>query len=114
MTTPVLPPRVQGAQRPSQLIIWERDDGTVEPLTGATMTGTITNRATDVTRNIAGTLTPTDNAAAGEFRWDFAAGDVSDAGEFIVQFDAAFSPGPSPARTFDARWKVERYRTATA
>ena len=114
MTTPVLPPRVQGAQRPSQLIIWERDDGTVEPLTGATMTGTITNRATDVTRNITGTLTPTDNAAAGEFRWDFAAGDVSEAGDFIVQFDAAFSPGPSPARTFDARWKVERYRTATA
>ena len=114
MTTPVLPPRVQGAQRPSQLIIWERDDGTVEPLTGATMTGTITNRATDVTRDITGTLTPTDNAAAGEFRWDFAAGDVSDAGEFDVQFSAAFTPGPSPARTFFARWKVERYRTATA
>jgi hypothetical protein len=86
----------------------------VEPLTGATLTGTITNRATDVTRNITGTLTPTDNAAAGEFRWDFAAGDVSDAGEFDVQFSAAFTPGPSPARTFFARWKVERYRTATA
>ena len=114
MTTAALPPRVQGALRPAQLIVWERDDGTVEPLTGATMTGTITSLATNTTRNIAGTLTPTDNAAAGEFRWDFAAGDVSEAGDFIVQFDAAFSPGPSPARTFDARWKVERYRTATA
>jgi len=113
MTTPVLPPRVQGAQRPSQLIIWERDDGTVEPLTGATLTGTITNRSTDTTRAIAGTLTVTDGAS-GEFRWDFAAGDVSDAGEFDVQFSAAFTPGPSPARTFFARWKVERYRTATA
>ena len=114
MTTRILDPTVQGALRPSRTIVWERDDGTPEPLTGATLTGTITNRGTDVTRAIAGTLTPTDNAAAGEFLWDFAAGDVSEAGEFDVQFSAAFSPGPSPARTFVARWKVERYRTASA
>jgi len=113
MATAALPPRVQGALRPAQLIRWERDDGTAEPLTGATLTGTITNRATDTTRNIAGALAPTDNASVGEFRWDFAAGDVSDAGEFDVQFSAAFLAGASPARTFVARWKVNRYRTAT-
>lgn len=112
MTTTALAPAVQGALRPSRIIIWERDDGTPEPLTGATLTGTITNRATDTTRAIAGTLTPTDNAAAGEFRWDYASGDVSEAGEFDVQFSAAFTPGPSPARTFVARWKVERYKVA--
>jgi len=105
---------VMGGLRPSQIVTWTRDDGTPEPLTGATLTGTITDRATDTTRAIAGTLTPTDNAAAGEFRWDYAAGDVAEAGEFDVQFSAAFTPGPSPARTFVARWKVERYRTATA
>jgi hypothetical protein len=114
MTTRILDPTVQGALRPSRTIVWERDDGTLEPLTGATLTGTITNRGSDVTRAIAGTLTPTDDAANGEFLWEFAAGDVNEAGEFDVQFSAAFDPGPSPARTFVARWKVERYRTATA
>lgn len=114
MATATLAAAVQGALRPSRTIIWERDDGTPEPLTGATLTGTITNRATEATRAIAGTLAPTDNSAAGEFLWTYAAGDVSEAGEFDVQFSAAFSPGPSPARTFVARWKVERYRTVTA
>lgn len=103
---------VAGGLRPSQIVTWERSDGAPEPLTGATLTGTITNRATDTTRAIAGTLTVTDGAA-GEFRWDYAAGDVDTAGEYDVQFNAAFSPGPSPARTFVARWKVERYRAAT-
>ena len=112
MATAALPPRVQGALRPAQLIRWERDDGTADPLTGATLTGTITNRSTDTTRAIAGTLTVTDGAS-GEFRWDYAAGDVDTAGEYDVQFSAAFLAGASPARTFVARWKVERYRTAT-
>ena len=113
MSTGMLPDRVKGGLRPSQSIQWQREDGTAENLTGATLTGTITNRATDTTRAIAGTLTVTDGAA-GEFRWDYAAGDVDTAGEYDVQFNAAFSPGPSPARTFVARWKVERYRTVTA
>lgn len=104
---------VQGGLRPSQLITWTREDGDAENLTTATLTGTITNRATTVTRAIAGTLAVTD-AAAGVFRWDYAAGDVSEAGEFDVQFSAAFGTGQSPARTFVARWKVEQYRTASA
>jgi len=81
-------------------------------LTDATMTGTITNRATGVTRAIAGELTVT-NGAAGEFRWDYAAGDVSDKGEFDVQFDAAFDSPPSPARSYIARWIVHDYRAVT-
>ena len=104
---------VQGGLRPSQLITWTREDGDAENLTGATLTGTITNRTTTVTRAIAGTLAVTD-ATAGVFRWDYAAGDVSDAGEFDVQFAAAFGSGQTPARTFVARWKVELYRTVTA
>lgn len=113
MATAALPPRVQGALRPAQLIRWERDDGTAEPLTGATLTGTITNRSTDTTRAIAGTLTVTDGAS-GEFRWDYAAGDVDTAGEYDVQFSAAFGSGATPARTFVSRWTVERYRTVAA
>ena len=101
---------VQGGLRPAQIVTWTRDDDTPEPLTGATLTGTITDRATDTTRAIAGTLTVTDGAA-GEFRWDYVAGDVDTAGEYDVQFSAAFGSGQTPARTFVARWKVAEYRT---
>jgi pyruvate/2-oxoglutarate/acetoin dehydrogenase E1 component len=40
------------------------------------------------------------------FRWDYAAGDVAEAGRFDVQFVAAFTAGLSPARTFVAQWEV--------
>ncbi len=103
---------VRGGLRPSQIVTWSRDNGDAEPLTAATLTGTITNRATGTTRAIAGTLTVTDGAA-GQFRWDYAAGDVDTAGEFDVQFSAAFGSGQTPARTFVARWTVHDYRTAS-
>lgn len=103
---------VKGGLRPSQIVVWARANGVPEPLTDATITGTITNRATSVTRAIAGTLTVTDGPA-GEFRWDYAAGDVDTAGEFDVQFSAAFGSGQTPARSFVARWAVHDYRTVT-
>lgn len=104
---------VKGGLRPSQIVTWTRSDGVAEPLTNATITGTITNRATGVTRAIAGTLTVTDDAA-GEFRWDYAAADVSEKGEFDVQFNAAFGSPPSPARSYIALWTVHDYRSVTA
>jgi hypothetical protein len=98
---------VKGGLRPSQIVTWERDGtGTAEPLTGATLTGWIRDRSTGTTRAIAGTLTVTD-AVAGEFRWDYAAGDVNAAGQFDVQFNAAFPSGQTPARTFTERWEVK-------
>ena len=96
---------VKGARRPSQAIPWTREDGTAEPLTDATITGWLRNRASGATRAIAGALTVTDGAG-GEFRWDYAGADVAEVGRFDVQFDAAFSAGASPARTFVARWEV--------
>ncbi len=100
-----LPTRVQGGLRPSLLITWTREDGTAEDLTGATLTGSIRDRATQTTRAIAGALTVTDGPA-GVFRWDLAAGDVAAAGSFDVQFSAAFVAGQTPARTFVERWTV--------
>ena len=102
---------VKGGLRPSQLVTWTREDGDAEPLTGATITGTITDRATGTTRAIAGTLTVTDGAA-GVFRWDYAAGDVATAGHYDVQFSAAFATGQTPARTFVTRWQVADYRVS--
>lgn len=102
----MLPNRVKGGVRPAQAVIWRREDNSLEDLTGATLTGWIRNRATGETRAIAGTLTVTDGPA-GAFRWDFAAGDVADAGRYDVQFNAAFGAGQTPARTFVAQWTVE-------
>lgn len=96
---------VQGAKRPAQTVTWLREDGSGEDLTGATLTGFLRNRATGERRAIEGALTVTD-AEAGAFRWDYAAGDVAEAGAFDVQFNAAFGSGASPARTFVGRWDV--------
>lgn len=98
---------VQGALRPSQLITWTDADGDAVDLSGATLTGRIRSIQSGTARDIAGTLTIT-TAAAGEFRWDYAAGDVVDAGKFEVQFTATFGTSPTPARTFVGGWEVER------
>lgn len=100
-----LPTRVQGGVRPSLSITWTRDDGTAEDLTGATLSGSIRERATQTTRPVAGALVVTDGSA-GVFRWDLAAGDVAAAGQFDVQFTAAFAAGQTPARSFVERWMV--------
>jgi hypothetical protein len=97
---------VAGALRPSQLIVWERTDGALENLTGATITGKIRNQRDGVTRDIAGVLTVVDGAAA-QFRWDYAVADVAEADTFWVQFTATFADSPTPARTFAAEWSVE-------
>ena len=96
---------VAGATRPSQIITWMRAEGNAETLTSATLTGRIRDRATGTTRAIAGSLTVVDGAA-GQFRWDYAAGDVVAAGTFDVQFVAAFASGQTPAKTFVAQWTV--------
>ncbi len=96
---------VAGALRPSQAITWLRDDGAAEDLTGATITARLRNRATGAVRAAAGVFVVTDGPAGG-YRWEYAAADVAEAGSFDVQFSAAFGAGPSPARTYTARWTV--------
>ena len=102
----MLPNRVEGGVRPAQALTWKREDGSAEDLTGATLTGSIRNRATGETRAITGVLTVTDGPA-GAFRWDISAADVAEAGRFDVQFTAAFAAGLTPARTFVEQWVVE-------
>lgn len=97
---------IKGARRPAQAITWQREGGGgAEDLTGATLTGSLRNRATGAVREIAGALTVTDGSA-GAFRWDYAVADVADSGDYDVQFTAAFAAGLTPARTFVARWRV--------
>jgi hypothetical protein len=99
---------IQGAKRPSQTVIWTREDDTNTPedLTGATLTGKIRLYQQPTSQAIAGVLTVT-NGAGGQFRWDYADADVAIAGDHHVQFTATFGSSPTPAKTFVAEWIVK-------
>lgn len=106
-----LPNWVQGARRPSMLITWyEEDSTTPEALTGATITGFIRYGVTTIA--ITGVLTVIDGAA-GQFRWDFSAADVANAGALKVQFVATFGSNPTPAKTFQAEWHIKHVLALT-
>lgn len=102
---------VKGGLRPSMVIVWERNDITLagtyeaEDLTGATLTGWLRNRATEVKTPITGTLSVVDGPN-GTFLWTFSEADVSVAGTFDVEFQATYAEGPSPAKTFPTKWRV--------
>lgn len=95
----------QGSRRPGQSLTWLDASGVPVNLTGATVTGAIRSRKTGTARAITGTLTVTD-AASGVFTWAYSEADVADAGDFDVQFTAAYSAGVTPAKTFVAAWRV--------
>ena len=96
---------VKGATRPAQRITWTREEGTPEPLTGATLTGKLRNQDTREVRAVAGALTVIDGPQ-GTFEWSYVDADVAEAGVFDVQFTATFVASPSPARTTATQWVV--------
>ncbi len=98
---------IAGSLRPSQTVTWSRSDDTAEDLSGATLTGKIRLHGQPTAQAIAGTLTIT-SAAAGVFRWDYAAGDVAVVGTHEVQFTATFLSGQTPAKTFVTEWQVSK------
>ncbi len=100
-----IPNAVQGGKRPSPLLTWTDLDGDALDLTGATITGTITNEHGE-SRAITGALTVV-TADEGVFRWDYSTADVATKGTFVVQFAASFGSNPTPAVTFAEKWKVK-------
>jgi len=103
-----LPNWVQYARRPSLLITWLKEGtNTPESLVGATITAL---RAVEPLSNVAvpvtGTFEVTDGPG-GVFRWDLGEEDVATAGTLQVQFTATYTTGPSPAKTFRVRWRIE-------
>jgi hypothetical protein len=98
---------VQGGRWPPQPLVWEVD-GVPVNLAGATLTGTMTNRGTGVTRAISEDALVFTNAAGGEFAWYYGDADVAEAGEFDVEFVANFESGPTPGKTFLARWSIAK------
>src|SRR6266496_2850121 len=82
---------IVGSRHTGQQVTWTRTDGTPQDLTGATLTGTIREVSSGVSRAIAGALTvsPT-NPAGGIFTWGYAAADLV-AGVYEVQFIATYA-----------------------
>lgn len=102
---------IQGALRPTQQITWLDGEGLAVNLTDATISGVIRNRASGAARLVAGDLDIT-QATHGIFTWTYDEADVADAGQFDVQFTAAWdAPALSPARTFTATWTVHEALT---
>lgn len=93
----------QGATHTGQSITWTRDDGSAQDLTGATLSGTITNVLTGTSVAIAGTLTAT-TPLSGILSWAYNAADVATAGQYRVQLLASYS-GALDA-TYLADWLV--------
>jgi len=98
-----LQPAVQNDRHTGQLITWYYADGvTPKPLTGATITGTITQSGT--ARAISGVLTVTDGPG-GVLSWAYAATDTATAGYATVQFSATYGDGLLDS-TFETPWQV--------
>lgn len=109
MAPATLPRRPPGSLRPSMQILWSREAGEgPEDLTGATLTGTITDKH-GAARPIAGDLSVDDPGTAGLFTWEFAPADVETEGAYTVEITASFADGPSPAVSFAAAWEIARH-----
>ena len=87
--TVILNSAVRGAGHTGQIITFgRRNSSEVVDLTAATITGTIRDTVTNVTRAIAGTLSG--SGITGLITWTYGAGDIGTAGKYDVQFKATY------------------------
>jgi hypothetical protein len=94
---------VQNDGHTAQRITWSAGSA-VKDLTGATITGTITDVQTQTTRAITGTLALV-TAASGIFSWQYSAADTATVGAYTVQFTATYGDGLIDS-SFSASWEV--------
>ena len=95
---------ILGARHTGQRIRWKREDGSVQDLTGATISGQFEPAAGGAATAITGTLALVEGTKD-EFVWAYSAGDIDTAGEFKVQFKALFSDATYDL-TFEYAWEV--------
>lgn len=93
---------IQGARYTAQLITWQGQN-----LTGATLTGRISDQADGSTATVSGVLSII-NPATGVFSWAYGASDVAAAGLYEVQFVASYGTPPNDLndKTLPAEWEV--------
>jgi hypothetical protein len=95
---------VQGDQHTAQQITWYAGTA-VKNLTGAVITGTITD-ANGTIRAITGALTFV-TPASGVFNWQYSAVDTGTAGSYQVQFTATYAADSLADSTFLTSWVVQ-------
>jgi len=96
---------IQGARHVGQTITWTQKNGSIQILTGATITARIISTSLSaVAFNSDGTFNVT-NGANGIFTWAYGAIDVAVAGEYEVQFKATFT---NYALTYALGWFVKK------
>ena len=98
---------VVGARQTPQTIVWLDHTGAVLDLTDRALSGMIENKSTGVARAVDGALEVAD-PAAGTFTWAYGDTDVSEAGEFFVQFTATHTTSNLKDRTEPLDWVVHR------
>jgi hypothetical protein len=100
---PSLQPAVKNDRHTGQSITWYAGS-TPKVLTGATITGTITDTTTGTSRAITGALSLSD-AANGVFTWAYSAADTGTVGVYDVQFTATYADQLSDS-SFTISWTV--------
>src|SRR6185369_15431602 len=100
-----LQPAIQTDRHTGQLVTWHYADGvTPKDISGATITGTITDTA-DATRAVDGSLLVTDGPN-GVFSWAYGANDTATVGRYAVQFTATYGDA-KPDSSFEQQWDVK-------
>ena len=94
---------VQGSTANPPLITWDKSDGTVQNLTGYTITGRLYSIERRTSRAMTGTCSIID-ASTGVFQWNRTIADLADVGMFEVQFIGTAAGVPNI--TYSSYWQV--------
>ena len=97
---------IEGSLRNTIAVTFLNPSDTAQDLTGATVTATIEPANGNVQRAATGTFALV-TAASGTFTWTPSAADVATPGIYIVQFNAAYASGATPAKSRRMIWIVE-------
>jgi len=83
-----LPDRYVGARKKPITVTWKDEEGSIEDLSGCTITARLQNRDTDAKRDADGVFALVGDGSTGQFTWTLGAEDVGTAGSYYVQFKA--------------------------
>ena len=96
---------VQNARHSGQTITWLKDNGAPVDLTGATITARIRSNASGTVEDSDGIFSLA-SATDGQFSWAYGLYDVAVAGDYEVQFKAAYGDGKYDL-SYLQEWTVE-------
>jgi len=102
--TSALQPGVKGARHTAQVVTFGRSDSSETVDLDGTITGTLRDNVTKVTRAVDGTLVG--NTTTGAFTWTYGAADVGTVGTFTAQFKVTYGD-TTYELSLPTQWTVE-------